>query len=881
MNTIYCVLRSFLRTVYPDRHFGLIAECLVLVLSDEPVEHRGLPLGTEDHPFQGESDNDDLRLSIPSSPEQSATLPQRPMRRPSNAPSTLLLCWKELVMRAGITVGPGSSPSTCSIEHFESLCRDLLAVSNPLKSRYGSGYDSKNGDEGEESAESGGWILSESRWREVKASYGAMKKKWQPSKGHHAHREIVDLLTLYIRTVVQDGEVLYGSQISVGDLGLSCPAFTLRESVEVADLIECREQLDEVLPYLHYMRSSDAIGLKDGCPLLSTLLSTSSPPSSLVELCAAYRAVMTEAVGSGLITVRGNSRAGDTKADSAKDIALAMQTCVQSLVCACSSRLNVYGESDGTAEILYNSVTLHRSLLSLTALGYWDAALVMMKTLAAVAGKEREKGTVPDSPFRCCTVSIGSNLDAALSAHASSLSPVRATAHPLGPLGKPATPSTYPQQNTLDEADTWERISPATMYPLSPLHYAAASGQFSFVQKALELFPCDKIPKRLILDVISLFVKNCTARKRRNKLLSILVSSLVSRLELVPGSSPSTIWGQSSVPDTEDPLYQAAWNALESKQHSGSLQSVSMGDNGGADGRGVGPGAGLGEVCPQHEGPLRGLCIRSTTHAPRINTPPNHPSRSHVPQPISGPSLLWREWTTIPVPGDVIETSVVMMDGSSIPLHIFTSDIDNLYKALPTPQMARGISCTGHTLLQEAARLKDPSLLASLLEAGEAGDTESRRGSYVNGSEDMMTLLSEIGTGFMMNGTGETAMCLALGQGHLELANMMIKRAMGEHHSILHPLFLDGPDFPRSASPPMLETQRQGQGQGQGQGAATVLIDRLYIEATGRSTVDSVKALFLTSATQRVQQAEEEHRAVSMEQLSFPPMAASVNVLLK
>jgi hypothetical protein len=295
----------------------------------------------------------------------------------------------------------------------------------------------------------------------------------------------------------------------------------------------------------------------------------------------------------------------------------------------------------------------------------------------------------------------------------------------------------------------------------------------------------------------------------------------------------------------------------------------------------VGPGAGLGEVCPQHEGPLRGLCIRSTTHAPRINTPPNHPSRSHVPQPISGPSLLWREWTTIPVPGDVIETSVVMMDGSSIPLHIFTSDIDNLYKALPTPQMARGISCTGHTLLQEAARLKDPSLLASLLEAGEAGDTESRRGSYVNGSEEMMTLLSEIGTGFMMNGTGETALCLALGQGHLELANMMIKRAMGEHHSILHPLFLDGPDFPRSASPPMLETQRQGQGQGQGQGAAPVLIDRLYIEATGRSTVDSVKALFLTSATQRVQQAEEEHRAVSMEQLSFPPMAASVNVLLK
>jgi hypothetical protein len=230
------------------------------------------------------------------------------------------------------------------------------------------------------------------------------------------------------------------------------------------------------------------------------------------------------------------------------------------------------------------------------------------------------------------------------------------------------------------------------------------------------------------------------------------------------------------------------------------------------------------------------------------------------------------------VPGDVIETSVVMMDGSSIPLHIFTSDIDNLCKALPTPQMARGISCTGHTLLQEAARLKDPSLLASLLEAGEAGDTESRRGPYVNGSEEMLTLLSEIGTGFMMNGIGETALCLALGQGHLVLANLMIKRAMGEHHSILHPLFLDGPDFPRSASPPMLDTQRQGQGQGQG---ATVLIDRLYIEATGRSTVDSVKALFLTSATQRVQQAEEEHRAVSMEQLSFPPMAASVNVLLK
>ena len=881
------IVRSFLRTVYPDRHFGLIAECLVLVLNDEPIEHRGLPLGTEDHPFQGDSDNEDLIISIPSSPEQSSKGPQRPVRRPSTAPSTLLLCWKELVMRAGITVGPGSSPSTCSIEHFESLCRDLLAVSNPLKSRYGSGYNSLNGDEGDDSSESGGWVLSESRWREVKASYSAMKKKWQPSKGHHPHREIVDLLTLYIRTVVQDGEVLYGSQINVGDLGLSCPAFTLRESVEVADLIECREQLDEVLPYLHYMRSADAIGLKDGCPLLATLLSTSSPPSSVVQLCAAYRGVMTEAVASGLIAARSSSRAGDTKADSARDIASAMQTCVKSLVCVCSSRLQTYGESDGSPEIMYNSVTLHRSLLSLTALGYWDAALVMMRTLAAVAEKEREKGTVPDSPFRCCSMSIGSTLDAALHAHTSSLSPVRATTHPLGPLGKPTLPSAHPQQNALDESDTWERICPATMFPISPLHYAAASGQFSFLQKALELFPCDKIPKRLILDVISLFVKNCTARKRRNKLLSILVSSLVSRLELVPGSSPSPAWGQSSVPDMSDPLYHAAWNALESMQHSGVLQSITMGENGGGNGRGVGPGAGLGEVCPQHEGPLRGLCIRSTTHAPRINTPPHHPSRSHVPQPLSAPALVLREWTSIAVPGDVIETSVVMMDGSSIPLHIFTSDIDNLYKALPTPQMARGISCTGHTLLQEAARLKDPSLLASLLEAGEAGDTESRRGSYVNGADEMLTLVSEIGTGFMMNGIGETALCLALGQGHLELANSMIKRAVGEHHNSLQPLYLDSPDFPRSASPPMLESQRSGQvqgsgqGQGQGQGSALVLIDRLYIEATGRSTVDSVKALFLTSATQRVQQAEEEHRAVSTEQLSFPPMAANVNVLLK
>lgn len=946
--------RLFLRAVTPDNFTLLLAQCIASLLEDgKTVPHTGLPLrvmigidklkvvrgSVEDKSYsniqstinspeekEGEEPSDIKSKSTDGSPAVSF---------PSCADLALqcisdpLLSWKKLAVISGIRLRP--NPFSRQDKTFQLFCSNLLALSNPLQSRVNSNsnlHGMKNIDIMSQDAqkktysEVGRFILSKEKWEEVSKMFLELKniKKSNEKKGLSSgskFRWTMDFLFGYIQRVVRDGELLYSTGDSIlgeGRSGRECALMY----IELASLVYCRNNLNEILPLVRDVedRSSVPRSLRDrgSSSALSTLLSYDPFPPSLTRLLLSYTNLIAEATASGTVSLSSSAARiigcaplhtviGGRRLPIDADALAVLDACVHKLASSTGSYSQVSNCVEYTPadlckddDIKLKSLeTFSMTLFNLACAGRWEAAKLILNQFASGilsnSGSRIHHSHL--NPFQSCHVESGNNVLEALQSCAASVTPFAPSSLSI-PSGVNYTDSSSLKKDGIPENYT-DFASHSKLYGLCSLHYAAVEGNFHFIQTALDLFETAVIPVRLIIDIMLLTqLNNGNMKEKEKEIPATLLMSLVSRADLDPRSMPSEEFLNIFIRENESQQYRAAVQSIYAaytiaENHDNPIVCY---DN-----------KSMGLICPQYAGQLQGLCIRMGLHNKtnysataskqylldhqRVRTPTaEHPLRSKDISPYRSTA-----------------TYVCMMDGSSLPLQDFFSDINNLFKALPAPQVALGTGHTGDTFLHEAARCTDPGLLNMLIKDFSCVNTVTAAVPLSDNSETHANTLKGVcvlkslhsnGTAFAMNQDGATPIYLALLAGHVATVNDILARSIGRPPSTNNnnsSLRIDNAKDNRevvSNRVGVVKTQTQdvicksGQTMGSISYRDTLLspIDLSGICADPRSppthTNTKILSLFLNAANLWVDKAEKELMKITKISL---PMEASVDVL--
>jgi hypothetical protein len=943
--------RSFLRAVVPDKFTSLLASCLVSLLENgKTVPHTGLPLsGMNITRAQGGFNSSSSSSSGSGSNTQPYSTPPRvgvskfkvhdqifqPKGPSKTVPgptcaSDLSLSWKALAAISGIRLRPGSFSRFDKT--FQLFCKNLLALSNPLKSRLNNCADViVNSDDvlqelgiGEKNcSEGGGFNLSRGKWMEVRDMYVELKK----IEKINSHKRLsttskfqwtVDVLFGYVRRVVRDGDVLYGVDNCRQTSG---ERRTSLMYIEMADLVYCQKNLNEILPQVRdiedRLRAQSCTGSGDA---LSSLLSHNPFPPPLKQLLLSYTDVIVEATASGAMSlscsaattvgcashhVKGRRLTADADAIAVLD------ACVVKLASSSSphsSNSLVYTPTDHSQDASItqdSSARLSMALFTLACAGQWEAATLTLKCLASsILSDSRFMIQHPFSnPFTCCHVEVGNSLPAVLRSCAASVTPFTSssTSSPSSSgLTQPSLESVGSDRKNDVLAKFADYAAHSKLYGLCSLHYAAAEGQFQFVQTALDLFGTATLPIRLITDIMLLIQLN-KGNSKDEELPITLLTSLVSRADLDPRSVSLKDFLNISVGENESPLYRAALESIYAAASITANQKNSMNKDD-LTVEGV-----MGVMCvPQYLGPLKGLCI--STGPPHIPT-----NSSTSPQHVLDNNCVQHTNIMDPHGFDDISrnqspaTYVCMMGGSSMTYQDFISDISNLYRALPVPQAALGVGHTGHTLLHEAARSDDPGLFNSIIKdltctrtaaAAQPNPRSKSADTHSSASQHISTVKSihSFGTAFTMNQDGATPVYLALLHGHVASVNDILTRCIEGTSPTDHKhtsLRSDSAKYSTEAlshgvdKKQTLDKRYQSGLRMERISYNDTLLSPITLSGscavlepnTNKNTNMNIPSLFLNAACKRVDRAERELMKISVDNTASQPMAASVDSL--
>ena len=864
-----------------------------------------------------------------------------------------LLSWKKLAALSGIRLRPNSFSR--QDKTFQSFCSNLLALSYPLRSRVNSNsnfHGMKNSDIMSQDAhkrektysEIGGFILSKEKWEEINKVFLKLKnikisnEKKGLSSGSSKFQWTMDLLFRYIERVVRDGEILYSTGDSIQGEGRSGRECTLIY-IELASLVYCRNNLNEILPYVRDIedRSSVRTSYRDtgSNNALSTLLSHDPFPPTLTRLLLSYTDLIAEATASGTMSQSCTAARtigcapfhtviGGRRLPIDADALAVLDACVQKI--ASSSSTGSYSHSqlsnciehtpgdlckDDDIIKLKSLEELSMTLFSLARAGKWEAATLILKRFASGilsnSGSRIHHSHL--NPFQSCHVEFGGNVLEALQSCAAYVTPFAPSSTSISPPSGAMQPSPKPKgagsYTTKDDilANYTDFAAHSKLYGLCSLHYAAVEGNFHFIQTALDLFETAVIPVRLIIDIMLLTQLNKGNMKEKeneneNEIPTILLMNLVSRADLDPRSMPTEDFFNNFIRENESQLYRAAMQSIYAaytiaENHNNPIDCY---DN-----------KSMGLICPQYAGQLRGLCLRMGPHNNTIysdTASKQYLHDQHVRTPKAEHPLLGSEDSS---PYRSTATYVCMMDGSSLSLQDFFSDINNLYKALPAPEVALGSGHTGDTLLHEAAKCTDPGLVNMLFKdltcvnsATAAIPPSDNSETHANTLKSLIVLKSShsCGTAFTMNQDGATPIYLALLNGHVATINDALVRSVerplstnqnnsllrNDHAKDLIEVTSNRADKIQSQSRDVSCKSGLTMGSISYRDTLLSLMDLSGLRAcadprsphTSPHTRTNISSLFINSANQRVDKAEKELMKITKISL---PMEASVDVL--
>lgn len=946
----YC--RSFLRAVIPDKFTSLLASCLVtLVENGNTVTHTGLPLkGINSTSTQGRFGGNSCSNSCSGGSGMNAQSSLTSTRAgvsnfkvgyqifnskgPLNtlpAPkcvTDLSLSWKALAVVSGIRLRPGSFSRFDKT--FQLFCKNLLELSNPLQSRVNNCADAITNSDNlvqdicdKNCSAGGGFILPRGKWMEVRDMYVELAKieKINSQKGQSTTSKFkwtVDLLFGYVQRVVRDGEVLYGTNICRQK---GSERRTSLIYIEMADLMYSQKKIEEILPQVRDVEDR----LKEqsytgSCDALSSLLSHDPFPAPLKQLLVSYTDVIVEATASGTMSLScsaastvgcASHHVGGRRLTAGADALAVLDACVLKLASSNSAQTsNSIGcrsadqcqDADITQD---SSAKLSMTLFTLACADQWEAATVTLKRLASSIMSD-SRSMIQHShsnPFMCCRVEVGNSLPEALQSCVASVTPFTSpsTSYSSGSIQPSLEALLFDRKNGV-LAKYADYAAHNKLYGLCSLHYAAAEGKFQFIQTALDLFGTAVVPISLITDIMLLTHLNKDKRADKGLLPTTLLSSLISRANLDPRSVSLQDFLNVFVGEKESPLYRAA---LASIHAAASITAYHMNPMDEDELRVEGS---MGVPClPQYEGPLKGLCIRT-------GAPHTHTSSSTSPQHAFNNDCVQHTNVTIAHGSEGISwdqstaTYVCMMDGSGMPYEDFISDINNLNRALPAPQVALGVGNTGHTLLHEAARSTDPGLLNSIIGDLTCTQTATVATAVVpnprsnsadtrsSTDKDNSTVKSvrSLGFAFTMNQDGATPVYLALLHGHVASVNDILTRCIERTTATDHintPFKNDYAKYSTKVLSHGVDKKQKLEKRYQ----SGVLMERISYNDTllsptalfgscadPRSITDTntnVQSLFLNAACMRVERAERELMKISVDNTASQPMAASVGTL--
>ena len=843
----YFYFRLFLRASTPGRFTLLLAQCITSLLEDGmSVPHTGLPLrvqieidklkgvksSVEDksHPS-----NSNIQSTINSTEEGEGEEPYDTKsvdRFPTvSFPSTVSadpasqcisdphLSWKKLAVISGIRLRPNSFSR--QDKTFQLFCSNLMALSNPLQSRVNSNsnfHGIKNIDIMSQDAhkknysEIGGFILSKEKWEQINKMFLELKnikksyEKKGLSSGSSKFQWTMDLLFRYIERVVRDGEILYSTGDSIQGEGKSGRKCALMY-IELASLVYCRNNLNEILPHVldSEDRSSVPTSFRDrgSSNALSILLSHDPFPPSLTRLLLSYTELMAEATACGTVSQSCTAARtigcaplhtviGGRRLSIDVDAVAVLDACVHKLASSSGPSSQASNCIDNTpadqfkdADImkLKSLEALSMTLFNLACAGKWKAATLILKRSASGilsnTGSRIHHSHV--HPFQSCHVEFGNNVLEALQSCAAYVTPFAPSSTSISPPSGPMQPSLIPKgagsRDTNDDIpeNFTDFAAHSKLYGLCSLHYAAVEGNFHFIQTALDLFETAVIPVRLIIDIMLLTQLNKGNRKEK-EISATLLMNLVSRADLDPRSMPTEDFFNIFIRENESQLYRAAVQSIYaaytiSENHNSPIDCY---DN-----------KSMGLMCPQYAGQLKGLCLRIGPHNNTIysaTTPKQYLSdHKHVHTPTAELPLGSEDIS----PYRSTATHVCMMNGTSLSLQDFFSDINNLLKALPAPEVALGSGHTGDTLLHEAARCTDPGLVNMLFKDLSCVNTATAA-IHLSDNRDTNANTIDFGTGFTMNQDGATPIYLALLNGHVATVNDVLVRSIERRPSTNH-----------------------------------------------------------------------------------------------
>ena len=947
--------RLFLRAATPDNFTLLLAQCFASLLEDgKTVPHTGLPLrvmigidklkgvrgSVDDTSYSniqstinsnstGEGEGPSDIKSADKSPTVSFPSCAHPASQCIPDP---LLSWKKLAVISGIRLRPNSFSR--QNKTFQLFCSNLLALSNPLQSRVNNNFHGiRNSDIMSQDAykktysEVGGFILSKEKWEEVSKLFVELKniKKSNDKKGLSGgskFRWTMDFLFGYIERVVRDGELLYSTGDSIqGERrsGMECALMY----IELASLVYCRNNLNESLLHVRDVedRSSVPRSSRGSSNALSTLLSHDPFPPTLTQLLLSYTDLIAEATASGTVSLSCtaariigcapfHASIGERRLPIDADALAVLDACVHKLASstgpyshfqASNCIENTPADLCKDADIikLKSLETLSLTLFNLACAGKWEAATLILQRLAS--GILSNTGSrIHHShlhPFQSCHVEFGNNVLEALQSCAASVTPFAPSS--LSPPSGVIQPSLKPKGSRSCErkdditVNYTDFAAHSKLYGLCSLHYAADEGNFLFIQTALDLFETAVIPVRLIIDIMQLTqLSDGNMKEKDREIPATLLMNLVSRADLDPRSMPTEDFLNIFIRENESQLYRAAVQSIYA------AYTIAENHNNPTD---CYNNKSMGLICPQYAGQLKGLCIRigpnnntiySATASKQYLLDHQHVRTPKAEHPLGSKGIS---------PYRSTAKYVCMMDGTSIPLQDYFSDINHLFKALPAPQVALGTGHTGDTFLHEAARCTDPGLLNMLIKDLPCVNTATAAVPLSDNSETHANTLKGVsvlksfhscGTTFTMNQDGATPIYLALLAGHVATVNDILVRSIERPPSTNHnnsSLRIDNAKDNReviSNRVGVVKTQTQdvlfksGQTMGSISYRDTLLspIDLSGICADPRSphTRTNISSLFLDAANLRVNKAEKELMKITKISL---PMEASVDVL--
>jgi hypothetical protein len=939
-------VRSFLRAVVPDKFTSLLARCLVSLLeNDKTVPHTGLPISGINSTraqvgFNSNSSNSSSSSSGPNT-QRYLTPPRRVVpkftvddqffksKNPSKSvpgptcASDLSLSWKALAAVSGIRLRPGSFSRFDKT--FQLFCKNLLALSSPLQSRVNNCADvMKNSDDmaqpvdDKKSSEGGGFTLSRGKWMEVRDMYVELKKieKINSQKGLSTTSKFqwtVDLLIGYVQRVVRDGEVLYGTD---NCRQKSSERRTSLMYIEMADLMYCQRNLEEILPQIRDIEDRLSVQTRTvNCDAMSSLLSHDPLPPPLKQLLLSYTDVIVEATASGAMSLScsaastagcASHHVGGRRLTADTDALAVLDACVLKLALpssphsSSSIRYRPTHQCQDTTFTQDSPAMLSMTLFTLACAGQWEAATLTLKRLASSIMSD-SRSMIQHShcnPFTCCHLGVGNSPLEALRSCAASVTPFTSSSiySPSG-LFQPSLEGVGSDRKSDVLANYADYAAHNKLYGLCSLHYAAAEGQFQFIQTAIDLFRTAVVPIRLIADIM-LLTKLNEGNKADKELPTALLTSLVSRADLDPRSVSLKDFLNIFVGEDESPLYRAALESIYAAASITANQKNPMNE----DDLSVEGLMGVLYV-PQYEGPLKGLCISTG--------PPHTPNTSSTsPQHVSNNDCEGYTNTTTPQGSECISqeqsaaTYVCMMDGSSKPYQDFISDINNLNRALPVPQVALGVGHTGHTLLHEAARRDDPGLFNSIIKdltcthtaAAAQLNPRSKSAAHSSTGRDISTVKSihSFGTAFTMNQDGATPVYLALLHGHVASVNDILTRCIERTSPTDHnntSLRTDSAKYSTevlSHGVDKIQTLDKRYQCGQ-------MMERISyndtllspiapfgscaVQKSNENTNTNIQSLFLNAACMRVERAERELMKITVDKTASQLMAASVDTL--